>query len=251
MSKPNRSLRLPSNTSFTRWDALKIIGLMLMFVDHTGAFYYTDEQWLRGVGRACAPIFLFLAGFVPHYKLDKKLLVLALLLTVSDWLVKGAPNTLNILFSILLIRVLFEWMERHERIPLRLHEWFIAAVPFLALLPIVQYGPFGILFGLCGYVYKHRQHYGLHTPLLLLAIATVFYGIIYAWFSEFTFFTTIIMATSLIPMCALLHWFTRTPLKRLPCPAPFAPALKFCARHTAEIYVLHLMILGWMTRIAL
>ncbi len=235
----------------TRWDALKIIALLLMFVDHAGAFYYTDEQWLRGIGRACAPLFLFLAGFAPHYKFDKKLLALALLLTASDWLVNGAPNTLNILWCIILIRALFAWLEKRGAVKLKLHEWFISAIPFLSLLPLLQYSPFWLLFGLCGYVYKHQAHYVAQTPARFLAAVTIFYGVIYAWFSEFTSPTIMVMTISLALMFALMRWFVRAPTQSLPTPVPFAHLLKLCARQTALIYVVHLIAIGWLTGMAI
>lgn len=232
-----------TSPALTRWDALKIIAVLLMFVDHAGAFYYTDEQWIRGIGRACAPIFLFLAGFSPHYKFDRKLLLLALLLTISDWLVKGAPNTLNILWNIILIRLLFAWMEKRGELKLRLHEWFIASVPFVFTLLVIQYGPFGLLFGLCGYVYKHRAHYASATPERFLWSVIVFYGAAYAWLSEFTLATSVVTAISLLLMGMLIRWFVRAPLEASPFPA----SCKMLSHYTAEIYVLHLIALGWLT----
>lgn len=231
----------------TRWDALKIIALLLMFVDHAGAFYYTEEQWLRAIGRACAPFFLFLAGFAPHYKFDKKLFFLALILTANDWWVKDAPNTLNILWSILLIRLLFAWLEKQGRFKLRLHEWFIATIPFLFLLPIIQYGPFGLLIGLCGYIYKHKTNYALQTPWRFLLLVMLFYAIICAWFSEFTLISTLVMVASLAAMIALIRWFVRAPTANIHCPALLTPALKLCAQQSAIIYVVHLMLLAWLT----
>jgi len=238
-----------STPSLTRWDALKFIALLLMFVDHAGAFYFLDEQWLRGVGRACAPIFLFLAGFAPHYKFDRMLVVLAAALTVSDWLVTGAPNTLNILWNIIVVRMILAWLESRGKYKLRLHEWFIASVPFLSLLAIIHYGPFGLLFGLCGYAFKHRAQYDARTPLRFLLITTLYYAVIYAWFSEFTWVVTLAMIAVLVPMVWLILWFTRAPLA--PCPAPFSNLLKICARQSGVIYAVHLMILGWLTGLSI
>ena len=28
------------------WDIAKVVGLLLMFIDHTGAYFYLHEEWL-------------------------------------------------------------------------------------------------------------------------------------------------------------------------------------------------------------
>lgn len=229
--------------SFTRWDVLKVMGLLLMFVDHAGHFYFEHEQWLRGVGRAAAPLFLFLAGFVPHYKYDRKLLALALLLSVVDWAVRGAPGTLNILWTILIIRLILHQLEQRGMLKLKLHEWVIGSLAMMVTIILVQYGAFGFLFALCGYVYKHRAHYKPNTPRLLLWFVIVTYGIAYALLSEFTLASTVVMTFSLLAMGALIEWFTKNPLGELP---PLR-ALKPLSRYTAEIYVGHLMALILIT----
>lgn len=232
----------------TRWDALKLLALLLMFVDHAGAFYYTDEQWLRGIGRACAPLFLFLAGFAPHYKFDRWLLVFALALTASDWLVAGHANTLNILWPIILLRLLLGWLERKQLFHQRLHEWFIGLLPFIFIQPLVQYGPFNILFGLAGYVFKHRTHYAPHTPRLFLLVVTIYYGVMYAWLSQFTLTTILAMVPGLALMAAAMLWFTRAPREATGLRLPGG---QWAARHTALIYTVHLMALGWITGLAI
>lgn len=235
----------------TRWDALKIIGLVLMFVDHSGHFFLEDQQWLRGVGRACAPIFLFLVGFAPHYTFDKKLLGLALLLTASDWLVKGDINTLNILWSILLIRLILGHLEKREKYVLRLHEWVIGAIASFWTLMLFQYGSMGVLIALSGYVFRHKTHYAASTPQRFFYLAIVLYSLPPAFLGDFTITTNAIMAASLIGMCMLVEWFVKNPSALLPCPAPLVGGLKLCSRYTAFIYVAHLMILGWMTGLAI
>jgi len=234
--------------NFTRWDALKVVALLLMFIDHAGAFFYVDQEWLRGIGRACAPIFLFLAGFAPRYRHDTEIAAWAALLTANDWLVAG-PNTLNILWSILLARMVLEMLENAGRQKLRLHEWLIGSIPFIFLLPFLQYGPFALLFALSGYVFKHRFHYKARTPLYFLIAVTVFYGLAFSYLSHFEWLTILVMAPSLALMCWLLIWFTRSPLASVHVPAP--RLLKECARKTAPIYVVHLMLLGWITGRAL
>jgi hypothetical protein len=235
----------------TRWDALKLIGIALMFVDHSGHFFLEDQQWLRGIGRACAPIFLFLAGFAPHYRFDRKLVGLALLLTVSDWMMKGDINTLNILWSILLIRLILGTLEKRGKYKLPLHEWVIGAIATFWLMMIFQYGSAGILIALAGYVYRHKAHYAPHTPQRFLYLTLFLYALLPALLGDFTMATNAIMAASLLALCVLVEWFLKNPSAILPCPAPLVGALKLCSRYTAFIYVGHLILFGWMTGLAI
>ena len=233
--------------ALTRWDALKLIALLLMFVDHAGAFFYTDEEWLRGIRRACAPLFLFLVGFAPHYHFDKKLFVFALLLSGFDWWVQAAPNTLNILFSIILIRLLLARLEAHDLLKLQLHEWVIGSLALIPSVVVVQYGSFGLLFALSGFVFKHRAHYAPRTPVYFLAVVTLLYGVIIPLLSEFSIATCAVTAASLTLMCWLIQWFVRAPKEAVSLPA----ACKILSHYTAEIYVLHLVILIGLTGKAL
>lgn len=233
------------NHALTRWDAMKILAVLLMFVDHAGFFYFTDEEWIRGIGRACAPIFLFLAAFAPHYRFDRTLMALAAALTVTDWLI-GGPNTLNILWTIILIRQIFGTLEQRGHYKLRLHEWVIGALFMLPTISIVQYGSLGFMMALCGYAYKHRDHYASATPRILLWFVIVIYSVLTIWLSRFLPLTVLAMIPSMILMGLALEWFVRAPKQAVPCPPALVPVLRPLSRYTAIIYAVHLMILGWV-----
>src|SRR5437868_3245740 len=104
-----------SQRPFNTWDMTKLIALGLMFVDHAGYFYYPSDLWLRAIGRGAAPIFMFLAGFAASYRFKLDLFLLAALMTVADIAMQGHIHDQNILFSILIFRMIFDWLERHGR----------------------------------------------------------------------------------------------------------------------------------------
>ena len=39
---------------------LKLIAIITMVIDHTGAIFFPDQMWLRAIGRIAFPIFVFL-----------------------------------------------------------------------------------------------------------------------------------------------------------------------------------------------
>lgn len=53
-------------TNAQRNDALKLIALMAMFIDHLGMLFYPEYTWLRTIGRVAFPIFAYqlALGFV-------------------------------------------------------------------------------------------------------------------------------------------------------------------------------------------
>ena len=138
-----------------------------------------------------------------------------------------------------------EFGDRNQNYALRLHEWVIGALAMLPLVLVFQYGPLALLFALSGYVFKHHTHYAPKTPQYFMLVVIGLYGIAVALLSQFTLLTSAIMGASLIMMALLMGWFVRAPKATLPCPAPLAAFLRACSRHTAIIYVAHLMVLGW------
>ena len=229
--------------TLNRWDIAKLIGLALMFVDHTGAYFYHDQEWLRGIGRGTAVIFLFLTGFAAHYRFSRELLLLAILLTISDWLVKGMPNTLNILWTILACRMLLQWLEAKQQKISRLHEWVIGCVLLFPSIVITQYGALAILLSFSGFLYKHKEWYTPKQQRNFLLLTLVIYAIEHALLSEFQTLTNICMVLTLAAVFVLLNWVTKAPATTQTTPLPLRPV----AQYSGYIYALHLIALGWLT----
>lgn len=232
--------QLPFNT----WDALKILGIAFMFVDHASAYFFnTDEQtyWLRAIGRGAAPIFLFLAGYAGHYRFNRQLFVLAVLLEAFDWVYSGKPNTLNILFSILLWRGVFDHYERQNRVIERPHEWFIGALPMFVASILVEYGSMGFLIALAGYLRRHANHYpkaqvwGTST-LCFLAYAA--YEIVLPKPPIHGGIVAVLLA---IEYVVLMRFPTRPCLTTVP--ALLSAALKHCSVFSGHIYVGHIILM--------
>lgn len=230
-----------------RWDALKCVALLSMFIDHAGHFYFDDIMILRAIGRAAAFIFLFLTGFAPHYRQDRTLWGLATLLTLNDWIVIGHVNTLNILWTILLLRMMFGWLERTGRIALKLHEWVICSIITVFTLKITQYGSMGLLIGLSGFVYKHGKDYNTRTQAIFLALNTILYGALMGFLFQMDASGIIQMAFVLIFTVFLLRWFLQAPLMPLAYTVGTAKIITFISRYSGYIYVIHLIALGWLT----
>jgi len=233
---------------FNSWDAAKLIALLLMFVDHSGVFFFPDQQWIRGLGRGAAPIFLFLAGYAANYRFQWDLLILALLISVSDLLLAGQLRTQNILFTILFLRLLFyTLLEKRGHIIERPYEWYVVSIVFLFTIVIVQYGTLGLLFAMCGYMQRRREHYTRAQRQRFMILTFITYCGVTVMLSQFSLLTTLCMIVSVSFVYALLWRLEIREIQCPRCPAWLMKLLKLTSYYTGYIYAFHLIALEWFT----
>jgi hypothetical protein len=147
---------------FNDWDALKILAILIMFIDHAGIFiFHSDEEryTLRAIGRGAAPIFLFLAGFAASYKFDRGLFLWASVFSLFDFWYGWRFRVFNILFTILVSRAIFNWFETRGRIITRPWEWYIGGVSLFMIGVLLEYGSLGFLIAFSGYLRRHADQY--------------------------------------------------------------------------------------------
>ncbi|NBO18034.1 MAG: hypothetical protein EBV03_02190 [Proteobacteria bacterium] len=230
---------------FNAWDALKLLAIAFMFVDHASAFFLTaDAQvyWLRAIGRGAAPIFMFLAGFSASYRFSRELLVLAVVLSAFDWLYFWHINTLNILFTILISRAIFQWFESRGRLLPRPWEWFVGSVALFVSSALVEYGSMGFMLAYAGYLRRHMMAYGALRVWRLT-------GVIFATYAayEIAFPTPPISPLLGAAVMGGVYWLLMTfePLRPvLPgAPAGLKRLLTLLARYSGYVYVGHLIVL--------
>lgn len=230
------------------WDIVKIIGLLLMFLDHAGAYFLTQEQWLRAIGRGSAPIFLFLAGYAASYRFSRELLVLAALMTLSNFLMGIYTHALNILVTILLSRGILMWWEKRRRRIEKPLEWFIVSVVFLPLtLVLFQYGTFGLLFAVSGYMKARQQYYMQRTRLLFLVSTFVLYALTFTIIFDLGLPALAVMLLTLAAVFALLWRMDIHPVNTTRWPSGAVGFLKLCSRYSAYIYAFHLIVISWIS----
>jgi len=68
----------------------KAFALVIMTIDHVGAFLYPDDLWWRAVGRIATPIWFFLVGYALVYRPRRDTALWALaLMVISPFLVRA------------------------------------------------------------------------------------------------------------------------------------------------------------------
>lgn len=228
------------------WDIAKLIGLLLMFVDHAGVYFFPQEIWLRGIGRGAAPVFLFLAGYAASYRFKPSLLLVALAMSLSDYLLTGQVRTQNILYSILLWRLLFDWMEKRGYTIKRPFEWYVASLALLSSIVVIQYGTLGLIFAVCGYMQRRPEQYSAAQRQLFMRVSFATYAVLEAWLSSFMLIPAVLTYISVYAAYRLLISIDTQPVATS-LPASLATAAKLISRYSLYIYGLHLIVLEWLT----
>ncbi len=218
-----------------------------MFVDHSGHFFFTHEMWLRAIGRGAAPIFLFLAGFAASYRFRWDIFALAVLMSISDFCLAGHLHTQNILFTILGCRMILAWLERSGRSIERPWEWYVGSLALIMSVFVVQYGSFGMLFAVGGYMARRRRYTQAQARHFLMA-SFIAYGIFWAVYTGFSPAECLLMAVTLYGVYFLL---SRLEIKNISVNPPWlSQFLKLVSHYSGYIYALHLIALEWLTGIA-
>jgi hypothetical protein len=237
--------------AFNSWDAIKLFAILTMFIDHSGAFIFTEEtdRWLRAVGRAAAPIFLFLGGFASSYRFKWDLFILAMLMTVSDTMLAGQLRTQNILVTIILCRMLLDWLERKGKTIKHPYQWLIGSFAWIGTVMLTQYGTLGLMFALCGYARRRSTLYSKQVQNRMLVISLVAFGAI-SWLSfEFVAHEAAIM----LVMLAIVYWLlSKLELRDIDtgrCPKWLVWVGKTLSTYSGYVYALHLIALEWITGI--
>jgi hypothetical protein len=239
----------------TTTDLWKAAALILITIDHLGHFIFPEEQWLRAIGRAGAPIFFFLIGFAGGRAVPRFWLVAGAALTGLDLIWEGGDTsavTANILISFAMLRWGLPMVEA-AMAQSRLALWVLAAF-LIALIPwadqLLEYGTTGWLIALTGLLHRRALLSGPDSAAsrawlerrALGAVATAVYGVNELISYEFGVMDAWVMAVPLIAVSGLLLRFRRADLKRQP-PAFLQPTLRFGGRRSLEIYIGQIVVL--------
>jgi hypothetical protein len=229
-----------------QWDALKLLALVLMVIDHAGLFFFPAQEWMRALGRGAAPIFMFLVGAAASYRFKWDIFLLAILLTISDFAVVWEINTLNMLFTLMAYRAVFAWLERRKKMITRPFEWLVGSLALISTSWIVQYGSTGMIFAVLGYMCKHSTYYEPKQRWAFALIGVTVYATLQNFLFGFGEHAATLATLVLLAITALLmqsHATRPLPALGVALCRPFLPL----ARYSAYVYVIHLVIFQWMT----
>ena len=235
---------LPS--AITSYDVLKTFAVIIMIVDHIGAYFFPDALWWRAVGRIGFPVWFFLVGHASGRDLPSKLLIGAGVLTIGN-AVSGMPIfPLNALVTIALIRVLIDPVMRIALKSER-HLWVVSFLLMILAIPsgiLCEYGTMALITAMFGYMVRHREEINNEQLIFKFMIfALALFLILQQIDFGFTPLQFLIMAVGTGLVRLSLYRFESKVYpgvtKRLPLALIFL--FQLGGRRTLEIYVLHLL----------
>lgn len=232
----------------TSYDLLKTYAVVLMILDHVGYYFFPEENWFRVFGRLCVPAWFFLIGYAQSRDISPRLWIGAALLMGGDVIAGMYIFPLNILATMLVIRLLLDTVMARMMLG-KSQFWAIYTILFLLVLPSgmwFEYGTLGLILAIFGFIIRRRdalkdEHRDLPQTYLLAALAT------FVGYQAFTFGFNQVQANTLfvgtLAVLAALYFFRPETYPRLTAglPAPVVWLLHLTGRRTLEIYVIHLL----------
>jgi hypothetical protein len=240
--------------SLTSYDLIKSLAILLMIIDHVGLYFFPEHQWLRAIGRASVPIWFFLVGYAQTRDLTSPIFIGAGLVFASTFVLGGFILPLNILITIILIRLI---LDHVARLAFKDWEFLIYAAIVCSLLAVptfvfAEYGSLGLLIALFGYSLRHRDQLNI-GPLALkifAAFSILFYVGIQCWIFNFSVALSVISVVLCGAVGILLYYFKPQTWNAETAPIQlFKPLLQFAGRYTLLIYVVHLILFKLALRI--
>ncbi len=161
-------------------NALKIIALIAMTIDHIGFMIFLDVIFLRCIGRIAFPIFAFFivegAKYTRYYgRYFGMMTFLGLLYTlVYYFILKSVYLSIFTTFSFALITIwLYKLILKTKKVILKIGYWIlilfiVITISYLDTIIKVDYGCLGILIPLILFIVKKRELQLLSLVILLL-----------------------------------------------------------------------------------
>ena len=243
----------PLPQDLTSYDFLKTLAIVLMIVDHIGLYFFPDadadpdNNIFRMFGRMCVPIWFFLIGYAQSRDLGPMIIAGALLLFASDLLIGRVALPVNVLVSIIIVRLVLDFTMGFAQ---KGTVWLVAvcAVLVVLMLPLSffwEYGTLGIVLAMLGYMVRHqgddKERKAQSFRFLMFCIPVfILYQQLFFGFTSTQFMIMILGSTAVFFL--VLNFKSATyPALSAKMPAPACAFFRVCGRHTLEIYVIHLL----------
>lgn len=233
----------------TSYDFLKFITVIFMLIDHTGAFFLTDELWLRVFGRLGFPAWFFLAGYSNSKSVSRDIWIGAAILIATTIIFGMNVFSLNALVSFIAIRIcMTHFYEKYFA------SWelliYVTAFMLLIALPtnyIFEYGTLAFLFAMMGFATRHKDKISIGQKGRILFFAVVIFSASYLQKLTFSFDILqwgVCLSLFIIASFVFFHFKSvEYPVITQKTPKALRAFIQFGGRYSMEIYVIHLFLI--------
>lgn len=232
----------------TSYDVVKCLAIILMVVDHVGAFFFPQMTELRMVGRLSAPIWLILVGYANTRDIPPAFYIGSTILIIVGLVAGGSIFPLNVLVSIMFIRLLIDRLAITALVDYSaVFKLFVTfAVLALPLNILMDYGSVAFLFALYGFMLRHTSE-GINSKTLRVTFAcglVIFYAAYEGFVFRFNGTETALVLVGVAAVVAMMSFFRPHVFGGVSKSVPPFITSPICwlGRHSLEFYVVHLAI---------
>jgi TraX protein len=222
-------------------DVIKLVALIIMTIDHVGAYLLPDELGWRMVGRMTFPVWFFLVGYARNTRIGTELLWGMVILMAVGVQCYYPLFPLNALASIAICRLLLRVAERFSLIEKRPIECFV--VMLFLNIPLTlfwEYGMIAVMFAFGGRMVRLKlRNYAHGLFWIFSTLAFLVWQKSGFGFNEMQMvFVTV--TTSIV--CYYLYHYEQAEI-RTPLPRALDVTAKLFSRYSLQYYVLHRVVL--------
>ena len=218
-------------------DLVKVVALVIMTIDHVGAYLLPDDLWWRAVGRITFPVWFFLIGYARTNRIGADLRWGAVILIGANLWAYYPLFPLNALVSIMVCRLLLRLADRFALIEKRPLECFVVLFFANVVLTLFwEYGTLAVMFAFGGRMVRM----GLvgWTYALFWVLATLSFVLWQSAAFDFTQTQLAFVTFGTAAVCVALYNYEQADLGvRLPRAIDFT--VKLLSRYSLEYYVVH------------
>lgn len=228
-------------------DALKFLAVVIMTIDHLGAYLYPEMLWFRAIGRITFPVWFFLVGYSKSQKFDTYFILLAVFVQYVHIGTFYPVFPMNALFSIIVCRFFIRaLMAKDSLFILRVG----LALVFVGFIPLAydgsaklfEYGIIALQYALMGRIIRMRND-GENVDSRFAWVYTALICFYFVFIQMATFelnnnhVVFVAVGTSIVMM--YLGNYRLKPVACLSSLGGVSVAIKFLSRYSLEYYALH------------
>lgn len=227
------------------YDLIKALAVIIMIIDHTGFYFFPEQEYWRAIGRTGFPVWFFLAGYSRKGSIQWSLLPGMLILVGEKAALNVSLLPINALLTIFLIRLMIIQAPLKITLSLALAVSVLAALFFPFTTELFEYGTIGLLFGYLGYLCKNTPDGPVRRFMAVLAFSAFIYTMQFTLF-HFSLPAALLMSSGTAAFCIWLYFFRSFTLPEAASlyrfGKPIPQLIRTLGRHTLLIYVIHLFI---------
>lgn len=245
VSSPHLSTGKPVSPFITSYDLIKAFAVIIMIIDHTGHYFFPDDNWWRAVGRIGFPVWFFLVGYSSGRGIPKIMWAGAFFLLGMNWVAGMDLLPLNALFTIIFIRLTIDWLM-NPVMSGKVSIWIVGGILFALAMPtlmVTEYGTQAFITALFGYTVRHRARFrNPKTPFAFMIFALVTFVVTQQFVYLFDELQIGFVLLGTLAVRYFLYNFKSRDFPELHTKLPKLVTwpIEFMGRRTLEIYVVHL-----------